>query len=70
MGIGGMKPGASLFQRRLATEMSKILFIAILFVLYSLSREVMANTAPEEKSNNKTVDGERFPVSLACILQT
>lgn len=63
-----MKPGASLFQR-LATEMSKILFIAILFVLYSLSREVMANTAPEEKSN-KTVDGERFPVSLACILQT
>lgn len=65
-----MKPGASLFQRRLTTEMSKILLIAISFILYSLSREVMADTATEEKSNNKIVDGERFPVSSACILQT
>lgn len=27
---------------------------------YSLSREGMANTAPEEKLNNNTVVGERF----------
>lgn len=40
--------------------MSKILFIAVLLGLYSLSKEVMANTAPEEKSDDNIVVGERF----------
>lgn len=47
--------------------MSKILFIAVLLGLYSLSREVMANTAPEEKSNDNIVVGKDFSVSSACI---
>lgn len=60
MDIGSLKSGTSLFQRRLATKISEILFIAVLLGLYSLSREVTANTAPEEKSNDNAVVGERF----------